>query len=527
MFSYTSIHNRKYEYFFLIVVVIFSSFLIFYNLDNQYLWQDEAQTALIGKTILSDGVPKGTDGINIFSQELGAEYNDDFIWKLHPWLQFYLVSASYKLFGVNTFTSRLPFALFGICTILLTYFFTKSLFKEKRTAVFVVILLMTSVPFLLLTKQCRYYSPAMFFSVLALYGYYFIINKRKFGYIIFCASSTLLFNSFQIYLVSLLLGTFIHALIYHRNLLLKLIISSIIIMLVNSLGIIWIIDTANRSGNVFTLDIISYYWKFSGYGTIYISKLLSYVFSPILIIACLICFLWRKKLHGSVNCTDEISENIMLLVLFVFTNIFVIAPFVNFPFYRFICPVIPILIILSGYIVSLLSRLSVILSVLLLAVVIYFTNFISYVYEITHDYDGPIEGITKYLNKHGSLTDVVIITYGDLPLKFYTKMRVLGGLTGEDLSQVDPQWIILRKLILCNEDMRVSKYIHNNYSPKKYEKIVIDYPDIPFENREDPEYHNFRTVKNYQKVIIYKKIKTKDNIWNINTEEKYHEVKKN
>jgi hypothetical protein len=55
--------------------------LLLANLGNQYLWQDEAQTALLARTILSAGVPLGYDGRNHFSQELGVEYGEDGIWK--------------------------------------------------------------------------------------------------------------------------------------------------------------------------------------------------------------------------------------------------------------------------------------------------------------------------------------------------------------------------------------------------------------------------------------------------------------
>ena len=57
-----------------------------------------------------------------------------------------------------------------------------------------------------------------------------------------------------------------------------------------------------------------------------------------------------------------------------------------------------------------------------------------YVHEITHHVRGPTEGIVNYLNAHGKPEDVVAITYGDMALKFYTRMRVVGGFTGEDLT---------------------------------------------------------------------------------------------
>ena len=63
----------------LCVILLGSLCLLLANLGNQYLWEDEAQTALISKTILTEGVPRGYDGKNFFSQEGGAEYGDNYL----------------------------------------------------------------------------------------------------------------------------------------------------------------------------------------------------------------------------------------------------------------------------------------------------------------------------------------------------------------------------------------------------------------------------------------------------------------
>lgn len=145
--------------------------------------------------------------------------------------------------------------------------------------------------------------------------------------------------------------------------------------------------------------------------------------------------------------------------------------------------------------------------VIIIAVLIFTGSLKDFFYEITHDYDGPVEGMVKYLDKHGSRDDTVVITYGDMPLKFYTDMRILGGLTGEDLSpSKDAEWIILRKHTICEKDFRVKQYLINNLKGLPYQKSVIDYPDIPFENREDPVNHRFKTSKDVDKVIIYKRV---------------------
>jgi phosphatidylglycerophosphate synthase len=95
--------SRWAERIFLLSVLCVSLFLFLANLGNQYLWQDEAQTAVISRTILTHGVPVGYDGKNYFSQELGSEYGKNYIWKWHTWLPFYILAAFFSLWSLVTY----------------------------------------------------------------------------------------------------------------------------------------------------------------------------------------------------------------------------------------------------------------------------------------------------------------------------------------------------------------------------------------------------------------------------------------
>jgi hypothetical protein len=113
-----------------------------------------------------------------------------------------------------------------------------------------------------------------------------------------------------------------------------------------------------------------------------------------------------------------------------------------------------------------------------------------------------------YLNQHARKDETVAMTYGDLPVKFYTGMRVIGGLTGEDLAPArEADWVILRKHVLCQTDWQVRKYLVENLPWYAFQKMTIDYPDLPWENRETPSEHHYRTVTNEDKVAIYRRIK--------------------
>ena len=88
-------------------LLVAASVLLLANLGNIYLWQDEAQTALIAKTVLTHGVPVGYDGTNYFSQEFGVDYGKNYLWLWQPWFQFYLLAGFFAAFGVSTFTEPL------------------------------------------------------------------------------------------------------------------------------------------------------------------------------------------------------------------------------------------------------------------------------------------------------------------------------------------------------------------------------------------------------------------------------------
>ena len=79
-------------------------------------------------------------------------------------------------------------------------------------------------------------------------------------------------------------------------------------------------------------------------------------------------------------------------------------------------------------------------------------------------------------------------------MKFYTKMKIYGGRANFEVPDKgkNPDWIITRRQILgpfLSE--HYTKYLKENINPKNYEVIMIDYPDIPFENRETPMFHHY------------------------------------
>jgi 4-amino-4-deoxy-L-arabinose transferase-like glycosyltransferase len=488
----------------LLVILFAAMVLLLANLGNQYLWQDEAQTALISKTILTDGVPRGYDGKNFFSQEDGAEYGKNYIWRWHTWLPFYVLAGFYRVFGVSTFVSRLPFVFFGFGTVLLIYFFAGLLWPNTRVPVIAAALLAISVPFLILCRQCRYYSMAMFFSMLALYAYAAFLQRRKYAAAMMFVASTLLFHSQHIYVAAFFAAVLLHSIIFHRERLRILLYIIAAVVLFNGPWLIWLAGI-----NYPNLLLKPGYW-FVPFAIIKSLSLyiIRYVFPPWLLAVVLFAELIRRFRTGSFSTITLRSwERVTLPVFFVLSNVISIAVTANYPYDRYVAPSIGPLVLLTAVIINAAAEAHILLAAAAVIVLTATGHLKDYLYEITHDYDGPGEGIARYLNEHGWPDDVVAITYGDMPLKFYTKMRIVGGLTGENLEPAkNARWVIIRRFTVFSKDAIVKNYLLNNIDLSKYRSISIDYPDIPFENRENMGEHLFRTRTGRSNVVIYERM---------------------
>lgn len=89
-----------------------------------------------------------------------------------PWIQFYVTALSFKLMGsADAFSARLPFVVIGLLTVLFTYQLGRRLF-DVRVACVTVILLISSMPFLLHIRQSRYFALLAFGTVWGIWAYF-------------------------------------------------------------------------------------------------------------------------------------------------------------------------------------------------------------------------------------------------------------------------------------------------------------------------------------------------------------------
>lgn len=478
-------------------LLIVASVLLLANLGNIYLWQDEAQTALIAKTILTHGVPVGYNGTNHFSQDFGAECGKNYLWLWHPWFPFYLIAGFFAAFGVSSFTARLPFALMGIGTVILTYYFGRALWGSRRIAVLAAVLLLLCVPFLILARQCRYYSPAMLFSVAGLCSYVLMLRGRKGAPTAFVLSAVLLFQTHYVFCAGLIATALLHARLFHRDRTRILLAASGVVL---AAGIPWMI-LFSRMGYV------SQHYAgplsrlgFSGY---YVAQIAKHMFPPaLLVVLGGVCLFNRRRTNGVPSPSDPVHGT-ALLGAFSAITVFAVVVTGTAPFFRYLCAVIPAFMLLMALGIDYVMRLSRGLGIIVLIVLAYWWRMPDMLYEITHDYDGPVEAIVTYLNAHGREGDIVAAPHEDMPIKFYTKMRVIGGMTGEDLSPVrNARFVIARHEHIARET-EATAYMNTHIPLARYKRVVLDCSDNLYENREDPEKHLFRTPVNDKRVTIY------------------------
>jgi 4-amino-4-deoxy-L-arabinose transferase-like glycosyltransferase len=164
---------KSYSILFLFSVVIFISFL---RLGSPTLFDvDEAVFAEATKEMVQSG--------DWISPTYNGENRYD-----KPIFFYWLMAASYKVFGVSEFGARFPSALLGIMLCTAVYFFVKH-FQGEKNALYAVIALSLSIFFVAYSHAAVTDMALTFFMTLSLFSFYYSLKKNKFiyGFYVFSA----------------------------------------------------------------------------------------------------------------------------------------------------------------------------------------------------------------------------------------------------------------------------------------------------------------------------------------------------
>jgi hypothetical protein len=150
--------------------------LLFANLGHYALWDDEANTALIGEGVWRTGDTSAVVGKNLVAYRGGVELvhlKERYL----PPLQYYVVAPFAGIWPGNAWAARLPFALAGLASILLIFWWVWVERIKPLTLLLLAMALIGNVSFWLYLRQCRYYSLSVLFSLCIAFLY--LSGKRR------------------------------------------------------------------------------------------------------------------------------------------------------------------------------------------------------------------------------------------------------------------------------------------------------------------------------------------------------------
>ena len=529
----------------LFVLMILSIFLIFPRLGENALQVDEGSDSFYSLTTLKYGYPAINDGIN----EFGHTHAINGIWKQQPWFPFYVRALSIYIFGQNSFAARFPSAMLGVLSVFPLYFLNFKISRSKKEAFIATLLFICSVPLLLYFRTARYIAFQIPLTLLMLWFYVQMLEHKKWSAVGFCVSSVLLFHSMYVQCAGILLGIILHLLFFERNKdrVKQFFVPFLIIFLLTAPWILYIYpvfervnsDYIFRTGNPYQLGLQTVLLRFFAF----LFQINNYIFPMI--------FLFFVFIKDYQNDHIVNYKYLVLLTIVIISTIGVST--LNFiPLQQYIAGILPLFYILTSRILCQLKLVQKplimvpIISILIFSNIIHVgplyafkgidylsgnriteslentdnlrkpiqtfnwqvqlkTVFLNYLYEITHRYRGPLDGIIEYVKKHGTKDDTFLMNHEDISFAFHTNMRRINEIPLPE----PPVWIILRKSsrigatlketvenraeIRMREDF-YKKYIFDYIKNNNYQKIILDYPAQYGNNVFDIQIHQFSFI---------------------------------
>lgn len=555
-------------------IMAVAALLLFWSLGGRCLWQDEAETARLGENVIYFGVPLAYDGRNVISQEVGKEFGADYFWRWSPWVQFYLAALSLNYLGHNTVAARLPFALLGLFTVPATYVLARRLFASTGVARLSTVLLALSVPFLLHARQCRWHAPAYLLALLVLLFLLELMDMRhpgrRWAYFAggFVTSAALLFYTNYFTAVAFLAGVVLAIPLVRpdRRFLIRMVPLVLAIGVLITPGFVYFTLYVMRRSAPTQAGLFGQ--QLGGY----LASFCYFLVSPAVLL--LLAYILVRE-RGATWLTaaplppgdpqpqskgmpvavpnDLLTWRRAVLLPGVVCLMYVVVLCLGpWAFFRYLSVLLPLGAILTAVPIYWLWQRARPVAVLTVALLL-FTDSLSlptlalvgnaeqfpryrfpadrfvslplahhlnlplvgYLCELAHPPRDAIWAFCDYLRVHSDPNDKILVSYGDLPLQFYTRCLVTGGLQGQRLLGA-PEWMVPRKAFVSSErgkDLSVLFYIqetfnHSTFGPEwrgdvrayviqaidpgRYAKIELPEMDLLNSASPEPRYHRFQ-----------------------------------
>jgi hypothetical protein len=460
-----------------------AAILLFWGLDSQYLWQDEANTAVLAVRMLRFGRPLAYDGVNLIStdnklrEEAGrvgqrtrsakasidfhvkqGDFKPDTTWKWHPWGQFIVAAASIKLLGQTTLAARLPFALAGVVTVLVLYRLTLTNFGSAAMAQIASLLLVFNSYWIIHGRQCRYYSLSSLFLVVTLLAYARWQRGGRWGAAAFVAAAWCWFQVDFGSLWPVLAVLFADGFVAHwrrpRNILAVWTAFAATIA-----PFVWYYELWGRSE---THDSL---WTDRMWITLFNTN--EYVVAAPIVAAAVILLIWRRKSAGTIEYrVAAIGCGI------IFAMVFWVPTIDISPFLRYEIMIAPVTCMVSAWVLTRIFRGRAAGLAWVATAVMVVTPWLSMplhpivwppywyqrgtlvrdeLFRLKREMLGQRPDLNRqvieWLRYTAPSTAEILINYEDLPLMYYLPNPIRGGLASfrvEDESKGPPEFLVVR-----------------------------------------------------------------------------------
>jgi len=527
----------------IVVLLTIASLPLFVaGLGNTYLWQDEAQTALLGRSVARYGIPMVGSGAQSLSAHMGADAGVNGIYLHISWLQAYVAAASFRIFGESSWSARLPFAIAGWLCVPLAAWVVRRASGGVAAARLAALLTATSVPFIVCSRQSRYYALTAALTLLVSGTYAALVRRAedpstmlraglREAAIAFGAAATLLVLSFDITAIGVLGAVALHWTVVARK-------------------------TAKRPGP---------FWMAWGVACIVLLGWIGVSLSaPMRHTNAGIAALPERFWIGVLYYTGQIDSHVLPLPIAVLAvaaglghrtrsaAILLAAIAIGglggamlspVRFFRYVVPIVPVIFALSAIGLAALADRGwwgkVLTAVIVIALIgstapyamshqitstlaratglirvrdrsiAYRIPLADMLRELRDPPKGPIAAVVDYLRRHAQPGDILVTTYEELSLKFHTTLEVYGGETAQlPADGVTPDWIWPRHRTVDYQAERPAiEWVDRTLSRGGYERIELEATDRRWENREDPEEHIFSNPgPDGPRVVLYRAV---------------------
>ena len=535
-----SLKHFIFKYLPLFFLAVYSTLMIFPSFGSSVLQVDEGADTFFSTTLLKFHFPRHSDGIN--SSMLFANVHDG-LFVYRPWVAYYIQSFSLSLFGQTTFAARLPFALIGVFAVIFLYRFALKFTDQQFVAFLAAFFLASSIPALIFFRTARYVGVPILLSILLLNFYIDIYKNKKWNPIGLIVISIIFFHTMYVEFAGMIAGLLIHFFIHFKEISFEnrkragwaagitgvfcipwfIFISPVFPHIYKYLASMSIVIDLSWQGAFkrflgFLFQINNYLFPFIFLPLLFLRQIRPFTNQVSLLLLCIITTL-LTALALSMPLMQYISAGFPLF--FLLSAILLANIFSKYPVTR---SLLVALLITSNWIhIGLFSPLKMALkdhpawfqkSPYLKNVYDTFIReinfksvYFDYLYEISHEYKGPLDTIVTFFKTHGSPGDSCYIDNEGESLAYYTGMKIIHR---DDISALDtPDWIVLRgdyrHAVEENSSSQIAQNLREVLSKHPYSKIELNAPSIRVNNTYDIQIHLFRSPSSADKIVIYKR----------------------